>query len=59
MYIIVTLISICVFAAIVNGVRLSFSIEPDQQIEQPSDEERLRRIYRNAYYSWLSLKDEC
>jgi len=58
MYIIVTLISTCVFAAIVNGIRLSLSPEPEQKIVEMTDEERLRRIYRNAYYSWLSLKDE-
>jgi hypothetical protein len=58
MYIIVTLILICVFAAIVNGIRLSISHEPNQQRQELSDEERLKRIYRNAYYSWVSLKDE-
>ena len=58
MYIIVTLISTCVFAAIVNGIRLSLSPEPEQKIVEMTDEERLRRIYRNAYYSWFSLKDE-
>ena len=58
MYIIVTLISICVFAAIANGIRLSLSTEPEQKIVEMTDEERLRRIYRNAYYSWLSLRDE-
>jgi len=58
MYIIVTLIAICVFAAIVNGIRLSLFPEPDQKTQELSDEERLKRIYRNAYYSWLSLKDE-
>ena len=58
MYIIVTLISICVFAAIANGIRLSLSPEPEQKIVEMTNEERLRRIYRNAYYSWLSLKDE-
>ena len=58
MYIIVTLIAICVFAAIINGVRLSLFPEPEQKIEEITDEERLRRIYRNAYYSWVSLKDE-
>ena len=59
MYIIVTLISICVFAAIANGIRLSLSPEPEQKIVEMTNEERLRRIYRNAYYSWASLKDEC
>ena len=59
MYIIVTLISICVFAAILNGIRLSLSAEPEQKIVEMTNEERLRRIYRNAYYSWASLKDEC
>ena len=59
MYIIVTLIAICVFAAIINGVRLSLFPEPEQKMEEITDEERLRRIYRNAYYSWVSLKDEC
>lgn len=58
MYIIVTLIAICVFAAIINGVRLSLFPEPEQKMEEITDEERLRRIYRNAYYSWLSLRDE-
>ena len=58
MYIIVTLIAICIFAAIVNGIRLSLSPEPEQKIVEMTNEERLRRIYRNAYYSWLSLKDE-
>ena len=58
MYIIVTLISICVFAAILNGIRLSLSPEPEQKIVEMTNEERLRRIYRNAYYSWLSLKNE-
>ena len=58
MYIIVTLIAICVFAAIVNGIRLSLFPEPEQKTQELSDEERLKRIYRNAYYSWVSLKDE-
>ena len=58
MYIIVTLISICVFAAIINGIRLSLSAEPEPKIKELSKEERLRQIYRNAYFSWLSLKDE-
>ena len=58
MYIIVTLIAICVFAAIVNGVRLSLLPEPEHKIEKLSSEECLKRIYRNAYYSYLSLKDE-
>ena len=58
MYIIVTLIAICVFAAIINGIRLSLSPEPDTKIAEMTNEERLRRIYRNAYYSWVSLKDE-
>ena len=58
MYIIVTLIAISVFAAIINGIRLSLFPEPDQKTQELSDEERLKRIYRNAYYSWVSLKDE-
>ena len=58
MYIIVILISICVIAAILNGVRLSLFSEPEQKPQELSDEERLKRIYRNAYYSWVSLKDE-
>ena len=58
MHIIVTLIAICVFAAIINGIRLSLSPEPDTKIAEMTNEERLRRIYRNAYYSWVSLKDE-
>ena len=58
MYIIVTLIAICVFAAIVNGIRLSLLPEPELKIEELSSEERLKRIYRNAYFSHLSLKEE-
>ena len=58
MYIIVTLIAICVFAAIVNGIRLSVLLEPEHKIEELSSEERLKRIYRSAYFSYLSLKDE-
>ena len=58
MYIIVTLISICVFSAIINGIRLSLSAEPEPKIKELSKEERLRQIYRNAYFSWLALKDE-
>ena len=58
MYIIVTLIAICVFAAIVNGIRLSISTEPVKKIKEISKEERLRQIYRNAYFSYLALKDE-
>ena len=58
MYIIVTLISICVFAAIINGIRLSLSAEPEPKMKELSKEERLRQIYRNAYFSWLALKDE-
>ena len=58
MYIIVTLIAICVFAAIVNGIRLSLFPEPGHKIEELSSEERLKRIYRNAYFSYLSLKEE-
>ena len=58
MYIIVTLIAICVFAAVVNGIRLSLIPEPENKIEELSSEERLKRIYRNAYFSDLSLKEE-
>ena len=58
MYIIVTLIAICVFAAIVNGIRLSLLPEPELKIEELSSEERLKRIYRNAYFSFFSLKEE-
>ena len=58
MYTIVTLITICVFAAIVNGIWLSLFPEPEHKIEELSSEERLKRIYRNAYFSHLSLKEE-
>ena len=58
MYIIVTLISVCVFAAIINGIRLSISAVPEPKIKELSKEERLRQIYRNAYFSYLSLKEE-
>ena len=58
MYIIVTLIAICVFVAIVNGIRLSFLPKPEHKIEELSSEERLKRIYRNAYFSYLAFKDE-
>ena len=58
MYIIVTLISVCVFAAIINGIRLSLSAEPEPEIKELSKEELLRQIYRNAYFSYLSLKEE-
>ena len=58
MYIIVTLIAICVFAAIVNGILFSLFPEPEHKIEELSSEERLKRIYRNAYCSYLSLKEE-
>jgi len=58
MYIIVTLIAVCVFTAIANGIRLSLIPEPEQKTQELSDEERLKRIYRNAYYAWVSLKDE-
>ena len=58
MYIIVTLISICVFAAIVNGIRLSLSTEREQQVKHLSNEERQRQMYRNVYYAYVSLTDE-
>ena len=58
MNIIVTLIAICVFAAIINGLRLSLTPEPEQKIEKLNSEERLKQIYRNAYFSYLALKDE-
>ena len=58
MYIIVTIIAICVFAAIVNGILLSINLEPEQEVKKVSDEERLRQIYRSAYFSYISLKDE-
>ena len=58
MYIIVTLVSICVFAAIVNGIRLSLSSEPEHKIKELSSEERQRQIYRNAYYAYVSFTDE-
>ena len=58
MFIIVTLIAICVFAAIANGIRLSIKPEPEQKTKKVSNEERLRQIYRRAYFSYLSLKDE-
>ena len=58
MYIITTVIAICVFATIVNGIRLSCGLEPEENIKELSNEERIRQIYRNAYFSYLSLKDE-
>ena len=58
MYVIVTLIAICVFAAIVNGIRLSISTEPVKKVKEISKEERLRQIYRELYFSYVSLKDE-
>ena len=58
MYIMVTLIAICVFAAIVNGIRLSISTEPVKKVKEISKEERLRQIYRELYFSYVSLKDE-
>ena len=58
MYFIVTLVAVCVFAAIINGIRLSLSAVPEPKIKELSKEERLRQIYRNAYFSWLALKDE-
>jgi hypothetical protein len=58
MYIIVTLICVCICAAFLNGNRLSISSDPKQKIKELSNEERQRQIYRNAYFSWLSLKDE-
>ena len=58
MYIIVTLISVCVFAAIINGIRLSIYAEPEPIIEELSNEERLRQIYRNAYFSYMALNAE-
>ena len=58
MYIIVTLICVCICVALLNGIRLSISSEPEQKIKELSKEERQRQIYRNAYFSWLSLKDE-
>ena len=58
MYIIVTLISICVFAAIINGIRLSLSAEPEPEIKELSKEELLRQIYRNAYFSYMALNAE-
>ena len=58
MYIIVTSIAVCVFATIINGIRLSLSKEQEKKTKELSGEERLRQIYRNAYFSYLSLKDE-
>ena len=58
MYIIVTSIAVCVFAAIINGIRFSLFPEPDTKIAEMTNEDRLRRIYRNAYYTWVSIKDE-
>ena len=58
MYIITTVVAICVFAVIVNGIRLSLSKEQEKKTKELSGEERLRQIYRNAYFSYLSLKDE-
>ena len=58
MYIIVTLIAICVFAAIINGIRLSLVPEPEHKIKELSSEERQRQIYRNAYYAYVSFTDE-
>ena len=30
--------------------------EPDTKIAEMTNEDRLRRIYRNAYYTWVSLR---
>ena len=58
MNIIVTLIAICVFAVIINGVLLSISAEPEPKIEKLSKDEQLRQIYRNAYFSYMALNAE-
>ena len=58
MYFIVTLVAVCVFAAIINGIRLSFSAVPEPKIKELSKEERLRQIYRNAYFSYMALNAE-
>ena len=58
MYVIVNLVAVCVFAAIINGIRLSLSAVPEPKIKELSKEERLRQIYRNAYFSYMALNAE-
>ena len=58
MYIIVTSLPVCAFPALLNPIRLSLFPEPDTKIAEMTNEDRLRRIYRNAYYTWVSIKDE-
>ena len=58
MYIIVTLISIYVFSAIIKGIRIFISAEPEPKINKLREEERLRQIYRNAYYPYVSFTDK-
>ena len=58
MYFIVSLVAVCVFAAIINGIRLSLSAVPEPKIKELSKEERLRQIYRNAYFSYMALNAE-
>ena len=60
MYLISTLICIGVALLIANGVYLAiFKSEPIHTItSELSPEEHLRRAYRSAYFSHVSLMDE-
>ena len=61
MYVITTIIVICVVLLFLNGLYLGYLKSLDADVPSPrplTNEEKLRAAYRNAYFANLSLLDD-
>ena len=60
MYVITTIIVICVVLLFLRGLYLSYldSLKEDVSPRQLDNEGKLRAAYRNAYFANLSLSDD-
>ena len=60
MYVICTIIVICIVLLFLRGFYLSYLDSPKEDVSprQLTNEEKLRAAYRNAYFANLSLSDD-
>ena len=61
MYVITTIIVICIILLFLHGFYLSYLDSLKQAVPPPrqlTNEEKLRAAYRNAYFANLSLSDD-
>ena len=61
MYVITTIIVICIILLVLHGFYLSYMESPKQDVpplHSLTNEGKLRAAYRNAYFANLSLSDD-